>query len=97
MVNHTVYAALTGGQGEIEARSEQFIFIKNGNEVVQTISNQEASIAATANKTKNKFAIVAAILIAITIVIAFVLIGYIARRNNRANFNNNDKNEIEQT
>jgi len=80
---HIVYAALTGGKGEIEARSEQFIFVKNGNEVAQTISGQEASMASTTDKMKGNFGIIIIILISLAVIVAVLIIGYTVNRANR--------------
>ncbi len=80
---HTVYAALTGGKGDIVARSEQFVFVKNGNEVVQTISGQEASIASATGKMKGNFGIAILILIVLSVIAAVLVIGYTVHRTNK--------------
>ena len=80
---HTVYAALTGGKGEIEARSEQFIFVKNGNEVTQAISGQEASMASATDKMKGKFGVAIIVLISLAVIAAVLIIGYTVSRANR--------------
>jgi len=77
---HSVYAALTNSKGEIEARSEVLVFMKNGDKVTRVMSNQEASIAASTSKMKSDFALVIAVIISLAMGAALLVIGYTARR-----------------
>jgi hypothetical protein len=78
---HTVYAALTNSDGEIQARSEVMVFMKNGNNV--TRAYQEASIAASTKKLQNNFAIAIFFIVGLAVGAAILVIGFAAARANR--------------
>ncbi len=77
---HTAYAALTDGLGQIKARSEVLVFIKKGDFVARVTSNQEASMEAAAQKMKSDFGLFLFFGIAAAVVAAMAIIGYVAGR-----------------
>ena len=90
---HTVYASLTGGEGEIEARSEQFVFVKNGNKVARAVSNQEASLASSTEKIKSSTGLMVIILVSLAVITAVAIIGFTVSRTSRGR----DDNDSEET
>lgn len=81
---HTAYAALTNSAGEIEARSEVLVFIKNGDNVAKTIAKQGASISSSTEKLKSNFAVAAAVIVSLAFAAALLIIGLAARRSKKA-------------
>gem|GEM_PF-5691355 len=77
---HTVYAAQTDSTGQVEARSEVMVFLKNGDEVKRVFANQEASIAASTEKMKGNFGIVVAVLTLLALTASLAMIGIAAMR-----------------
>jgi hypothetical protein len=76
---HIAYAAQTDSLGQIEARSEVLVFMKNGDMVSKTISSQEASISSSTDKMKSNFGFTVAIIIMLALGAALLVIGIAAR------------------
>jgi len=77
---HTVYAALTSSEGDIEARSEVLVFIKDGDNISRIVANQEASISASTEKMKSNFGIVVFLMVFIAVGGSLLVIGFMASR-----------------
>ena len=77
---HTAYAALTNSKGEVEARSEVLVFVKNGGTVNRAIANQEASMAASTQGLKNIFSLVMVIAIALALSVGLIVVGLVASK-----------------
>jgi len=77
---HAVYAAQTNSVGEVEARSEVLVFMKNGDTVTKMIANQEATISSSTEKLKNNFGLAVIVAISLAFGAALFVIGFATRR-----------------
>jgi len=77
---HAVYAAQTDSVGDVQARSEVLVFMKNGNTVTKMIANQEATISSSTEKMKNNFGLAVIAAIALAFGAALFVIGFATRK-----------------
>ena len=76
---HTVYAAETNSLGMVEARSQEFVFLKSGDSVMRTTSGSEASMASTIQQLENDFGFYTVFTIVLAMSIALLIIGFVGR------------------
>lgn len=76
---HTVYAAETNSQGEVQARSLEFVFIKSGDSVMRTTSGNEASMASTIQQLEGDFGFYTVFTIILAVCVAMLIIGFVGR------------------
>ena len=77
---HAVYAAQTDSAGDVQARSEVLVFMKDGNTVTKMIANQEATISSSTEKMKNNFGLAVIVAIALAFGAALFVIGFATRK-----------------
>ena len=78
---HIVYAAVTNNTGEIEAKSEPFVFTKSGNKVFRIFESVHlAEISSPIYALEKGYTILIAAIVILNIMLALLLIGVLAKR-----------------
>ncbi len=76
---HAVYATVTDNNGMIEARSETFVFMKNGEKVFRVFDSLQAAAISPAQALQKKFIFSMIIIIILSISLALISIGILTR------------------
>lgn len=76
---HTVYAAETNSLGQIQARSQEYVFLKRGSTVTRTTRASEASMASTIQQLERDFGFYTFFVILLALGIALLIIGFFSR------------------
>lgn len=80
---HTAYAVSTDSQGKIVARSQPWVFEKNGGRITQVIFGEGALTSDSINDIKAEFKLSTTTAVILAFAFALLLIGFRARRNSR--------------
>jgi hypothetical protein len=75
---HTVYAAQVDSVGEIEARSQEFVFLKAGAKV-SSVTEDTSMPQTTIQQMQNNFGFYAFCLTLVGVGVAFLIMGLVAR------------------
>lgn len=77
---HKVYAAVTNNRGQVEARSEVFVFYKAGEKVFRIFQSPEAALVSPAAVLQKSFGFLIVSIVMLALGIALTIIGIITRR-----------------
>lgn len=77
---HRVYAATVNTVGEMDARSEEFVFLNSGDKAVRIVSTQGASVASSVQRLQNDFAFYAVFAVLLALGVSLAIIGFVNRK-----------------